>query len=145
MNTTISPLSFSLKRQFSDEEQFTTFLSYLKPLSVRKGQFLFHKGDEPDGVYLVASGQLSSVVELPGNRLKHSQIFTDGEMIGEGECYCNIPRLVSLVATQSSVLYHLSSRTWDRMELEAPGVAIAFHRYAFSSLSLQLGYVKETL
>jgi sulfate permease, SulP family len=145
MNTTISPLPSSLKKQFSDEGQFTTFLRYLEPLSVRKGQFLFRKGDEPDGVYLVVSGQLSSVLELPGNRLKQSQTFSDGEIIGEGECYCNIPRLVSLIASQHSVLYHLSSRTWDRMELEAPGVAIAFHRYAFSSLSLQLGYVKKIL
>ena len=144
MNTFFS-FSPSLKRQFSDDDQFKTFLSYLQPLSLRKGQFLFHKGDEPDGIYLIAAGQIDSVVELPDNRLKQTQTFKAGEMVGEGECYCNLPRLVSLVASRPSVLYHLSSHTWDRMELEAPGVAIAFHRYAFSSLSRQLGYVKETL
>jgi sulfate permease, SulP family len=144
MNT-FFPFSTSLKQQFSSEAQFTTFLSYLSPLIVRPGQFLFHKGDSSDGIYLVASGQVSTVSELPGNRLKRLQTFEPGEIVGEGEYYCNVPRLNALVANQPSVIYYLSSATWEYMELEAPGAAIAFHRHAFSSLSLRLGYVKEAL
>ncbi|MBD3881826.1 cyclic nucleotide-binding domain-containing protein [Phormidium tenue FACHB-886] len=144
MNT-LFPFSASLKKQFSSEEQFATFLSYLQRLVVRKRQFLFHKGDRADGIYLVASGQVTSVSEMPDRRLKRLQTFKPGEVVGEGEYYCNVPRLASLVAEQPSVVYYLSSSIWDQMELEAPGAAIAFHRHAFGSLSVRLGYVKETL
>jgi sulfate permease, SulP family len=142
MHNTSLPLPVSLTGLFADKEKLTIFMEYLREVKLNPEQCLFRKGDAPNGVYFVLSGQVSSILELPNGQIKRLQTFGIGEIVGEGECYCNVPRLVSLVANQTSYLYHLSNYAWERLERKSPAIATEFHQYLLGRLALRFNLDK---
>lgn len=49
----------------------------------------------------------------------------------------NVARVVSVVAKQSSYLYHLSNQNWRKLEQEAPEIAIELHYYLLGLLAIR--------
>jgi SulP family sulfate permease len=145
MTNIAPPFPVSWTTVFPDDEQLASFLCYLELLQVKAGEFLFREGDHPDGVYLIVSGQLSPVLELANGQLQRLQTFGVGEVVGEGECYWDVPRLVSLRADCHSYLYHLSSYAWARMEREDAAIAAEFHKYLLGLLAIRFNLNERLL
>jgi len=131
------PLPVMLTKLFSSAEQLSIFISYLKLSYVPTDEYVFRQGDRPDGIYLVIAGQVSPIRELSNGQTKRLRTFGIGDVVGEAECYCNVPRAASLVANQPSYLYHLSNHAWDRMEEETPAIASEFHKYLLGLLAIR--------
>lgn len=137
-------LSLLLTSIFSNGEQLSTFMSYLKWLQVAKNQFLFHQKEPSNGVYFILSGQVSSVIEHPLGKVQRLQTFGTGEIIGEGECYFDLPRTVSLIADQPSSLYHLSNQAWEKLDCEVPAIATELNKYLLGLLAIRLSFNRSS-
>jgi sulfate permease, SulP family len=134
---TSPPISILFAKLFSDPDQLRKFMGYLQLSHIPAEKFIFYQGDPSDGIYLVLSGQLSPVRQLPGGQTQRLRTVEVGEIVGEGEVYYDVPRTVSLQATQPSYLYHLSNRAWETMEQESPALATEFHQYLMGLLAVR--------
>lgn len=85
---------------------------------LRKGEYLFRKGDKPDFFYGVLSGAISIRDETthdahernkPHERFREYEKFVirDGECFGEWGILYNQPRSASAVASEDTVLFSL--------------------------------------
>ena len=68
-------------RDFSAEGK-AALLPHLKVEGFQNGVYLFHEGDAPDGVYLVAEGEIE-ILKTAGHREELLSVFRPGEFLGE--------------------------------------------------------------
>ncbi len=122
------PLASQSQEGLQNHEPLATLSNYLEWLPVSTNQWLFRQGDPPKGVYWVASGQVSLVLELPKGQTELLQTFGAGEIVGAGDFYWDVSQAASLRADRPSHLHHLSKQALGRMEMEAPELAAEFHK-----------------
>lgn len=134
--------SYSFKQQlqilFGSNEQADKFISYLQPLQVPKGEFIFRQGELPEGIYFVEHGQVSVLQKLPNGQVKRLQSFDGGSICGEISFYTQERHSASVVADESSCLYYLCPEALVKMEREAPQLAIAWQKFIISLLAERL-------
>jgi signal transduction histidine kinase len=68
-------------RDFSAEGK-AALLPHLKVEGFQHGVYLFHEGDAPDGVYLLAEGEIE-ILKTAGQREELLSVFRPGEFLGE--------------------------------------------------------------
>jgi SulP family sulfate permease len=59
--------------------------------------------------------------------------------------YLNAPRSAAVIADEASVAYRLSRRALERMELEEPQAALAFHRLMVQLLGDRASHLMRTV
>jgi CRP-like cAMP-binding protein len=83
----------------------------LRPQHASAGEVVIREGDEPDDLYLVASGRLLVTTERAGPVGE----LTDGDYFGEIGLLHRVPRTATVTATTDSELFRLSGETFLRV------------------------------
>lgn len=138
-------LSAHLKTSFSDSAQVGRLMSRLEQRQLSEGEYLFCQGDPFDGLYFVASGQVSVVLELNDGQRKRIRTYTVGNTIGEMGLYRRTVRMASVVADKPSTLYFLSAQTFEKIEATEPVLASNIHRFIVDLLAERLQHREEEL
>jgi sulfate permease, SulP family len=138
-------LSEHLKADFSDPKQADRLMSLLEVRQLAEGEYLFHQGDPFDGLYFVASGQVSVVIELGDQQTKRIRTYTVGNTIGEMGLYRRTVRIASVVADKPSTLYFLSSEMFEHIETSDPLLASNIHRFIVNLLAERLNHREQEL
>ncbi len=140
-----SALTAYLKADFADPNQVDRLMHCLEMCQVAEGEFLFHQGDLYNGLYFVASGQVSVVLKLKNGDNKRIRTYTTGNTIGEMGLYRRTVRMASVVADQPSTLYFLSSATFEQLETTDPMLAASIHRFIVTLLAERLQHREKEL
>jgi len=138
-------LATRLKANFSDPQQVDRLMDCLELRQIEQDDYLFHQGDPFDGLYFVASGQVSVVLELSDGHFKRIRTYTVGNTIGEMGLYRRTVRMASVIADKPSTLYFLSAETFERIETSDPVLASNIHRFIVNLLAERLQHREEEL
>lgn len=126
------PLAMQLQAFFHDhQDEIPTFLDYLDELNLSEGEYLFHQGDRPTGLYFLEYGQVSTVHKsndpsadaATGQRF---EILGPGTIVGETDFYAQHAYRVSAIADTASTLHYLSTAALQKMQQEHPHLAGQF-------------------
>ncbi|MCY6490146.1 SLC26A/SulP transporter family protein [Leptolyngbya sp. GGD] len=138
-------LAAHLKADFSDPKQVDRLMTCLEVCHLAEGEYLFHQGDPFDGLYFVASGQVSVVLNFSDEQNKRIRTYTIGNTIGEMGLYRRTARMASVVADKPSTLYFLSAETFERIETSDPMLASNIHRFIVALLAERLQHRENEL
>lgn len=139
------PLAMQLKNLFANTDQVSTFMSYLEEVQLPEGEYLFHQGDDPQSLYFVESGQVSTLSELDGGQTQRVQTLGAGTIVGEIAFYTKSPYETSAVADRSSKLYRLGVSELQCMQQSDPKAAAAFSEFALSLFANRLTYANNKI
>jgi EmrB/QacA subfamily drug resistance transporter len=97
--------------------------STAQPVHVAAGEYLFHEGDAPDGIYAVRAGRLQA---MRGGKVlaEHAR----GELIGELGVLTAAPRAASIRARRDSELVRFPRAELDELLGKGPELALAVSR-----------------
>ncbi|MBD1911100.1 MULTISPECIES: SulP family inorganic anion transporter [unclassified Leptolyngbya] len=138
-------LASHLQTHFSDPRQVNRLMACLELRQLAEHEYLFYQGDPFDGLYFVASGQVSVVLELNDGQFKRLRTYTVGNTIGEMGLYRQTDRMASVVADKPSSLYFLSAQTFEEIEASDPVLASNIHRFIVNLLAERLQHREEEL
>ncbi|MBA4397457.1 MAG: Crp/Fnr family transcriptional regulator [Syntrophus sp. (in: bacteria)] len=82
--------------------------SLLRKRSIRKGDFLFHKGDEGTALYIIYKGLIKIAVPAGRGEEVTLAILTDGDFFGEMALLDDMPRSADATALEDTQLYVLN-------------------------------------
>lgn len=94
-------------------------------ISLPKGDVLFDKGDEPEGLYMVISGQMSLVVRSERGEEKVLDIIHSPRVFAEAEVFTRRPSLVSAQSLSSAVLLMIPATDLRQAQSSSTGFACA--------------------
>lgn len=148
LTTSISHLDIreELQKMFLKEDQIDTFLNFLTPVEFKKGDHICKQGDPAHSMFFIESGRVTAQLELPGGKTIRLITMGPGTVFGEMGLYTDAPRSAAVITDKDATLYELSEEQLARMQIDAPEMATALHRYiirllaeriAFSNLKVQ--------
>jgi len=120
-------------------------LEYLGKKTIKPGDVVIRQGDPPDAMYFIESGRVTARLELSEGRSVRLRSMGSGTVVGEIGLYLEMPRTATVVADQAGVVYCLTAEALQRMGVEAPGLAAAFHHFMVRLLAERLLESNETL
>lgn len=88
-------------------------------LTLKKGDYLFKQGDEPDGMYIVRNGEFSVLIEENGTE-KEIFVATTGHLIGELGLFDKQHRIASVRAKVNSSVVSLPYTQLERQLKHLP-------------------------
>ena len=98
-----------LEQLLDQPGQITTLMACLERKTFASGEHLFHQGDIDDGLYVIESGTMSAVIELPDQPAQRLKKFIPGAVVGELSAYTDEKtRTASVIANSPAVVYHLN-------------------------------------
>ena len=139
------PFQEQLQEFIPDDESVFKLMGYLEMLEIPEGKFLFRQGDLSNGLYFLASCQVSVVLELSNDQTKRLRTYNHGTILGEMGLYTHAPRSASVVADRLSYLYYLSTQSFERIEIEDPQLASSVHKFIVSLLVERLKRCEKEL
>ncbi|HET9590973.1 MAG TPA: cyclic nucleotide-binding domain-containing protein, partial [Anaerolineales bacterium] len=104
-----------------------------------------NKGDPPDSMYFIDSGELSTRLEISKGKFIRLKSQGGGTMVGEMGLFLKQARTATVVATRPSVLYRLSLEGYEKMMQSDPDLAFHLHQWIGSVLSVRLAENNQTL
>jgi CRP-like cAMP-binding protein len=91
-----------------------------RTVHAERGETLFHKGDPPEGFYLVVYGQVKLAFTSPQGADKVVEIIGPGMSFGEAVMFLETPHVVYAQTLADSLLLHVSkSAVFDELERNA--------------------------
>ncbi|KAL9938955.1 hypothetical protein V8E36_001768 [Tilletia maclaganii] len=118
------PLLMLTFRAYADEDLPAGFFKHLAPyfakVHVSKGQRLWERGDEADGLYLIEKGILKARYDFPQEAFEISEAMLAGTIAGELTFLAGQLRNTSVHAELDCVLWKLDGANLDRMQAERP-------------------------
>ena len=120
-------------------------MPYLKKIEIYPKDFLFYQGQMADGMYFLASGQVSVIREYDREQRKCLRTYTSQTIIGEMGMYSQSQRSASIVADLPSKLYFLSTTALVKMEKDSPRLAAAVHKLIVELLIERLHYREQEM
>lgn len=138
-------LRAQLKRMLPTPEAVETFMTYLEKEEVLEYHIVIHKGDPPDSMYFIDSGELTARLEISKGRFIRLRNLSSGTMVGEMGLFLKQERTATVVASQPSTLYRLSLENYHRMMQEDPDLAFHLHQWIGRVLSVRLAENNHTL
>lgn len=111
-----------------DEGTLDEVAGHLEWVLVHGGQALCRQGDESDGLYLVVSGRLSIVRELPAGEQVVLSHVGRGDTLGEVAALTGNTRSATVRALRDSVLARLAHTRLDRLLERHPKLILALTR-----------------
>lgn len=100
----------------------------------RSGEQIFQKGDPGEEVYFVLRGQ----VDLRDDGSKSISSIQAGEILGELAVLSNAPRVVTAVASQSSILLVAQRQAFNDLIQHDPVLGVAIYRNLALDLTTKL-------
>jgi SulP family sulfate permease len=116
---------------------------YLQRHELNVGEALFHQGEPPDSVELLASGQLLVTREDEQGRPIRLRRMVGHTIVGEMGFYRKIPRSATVVAEEPSIVYRLTRESFDRMHAEDPAAAAVLQSLIIRLLSDRLEFANR--
>ncbi|XGV98312.1 MAG: SLC26A/SulP transporter family protein [Leptolyngbya sp. BL-A-14] len=132
------PLALLLKTAFPNADLVSQLMSYLKPIKLEAGSYLFRQGDPFDGLYFLEFGRLSVMLEPSNGKSRRICSYLGVNTIGEMGLYQQAPRTASVIADQPSSLYFLSTEAFALIETQEPLLAASFHKFIVMLLAARL-------
>lgn len=134
-----------LRSQFPSTEITEQLITYLEPVNLRKGDYLFKENDPSNGLYFVELGRVSVLITLPNGRTKRLRTMGSGTVIGEMGLYTDSKRSAAVRAEYNSRLYRLSQHAMEQILVEEPLLASHIHHYIVRMLSNRLVHANREL
>ncbi len=128
-----------------DSRRAVKVTNYLQRREFAAGEYLIHQGDDPDWIYLIESGQITSQLEYPGEAPVRLETMGKGRTVGELGFYLGIKRTAAVVADKPSVVYSLSKETLEQMEKTDPEAAYDFNRVIIHLLGERVVHMTRIL
>ncbi|HEX6269951.1 MAG TPA: SulP family inorganic anion transporter [Anaerolineales bacterium] len=138
-------LRAQLKKLLPTSDHRDKFMIYLERQEVPEQQIVIHKGDPPDSMYFIDSGELSTRLEVSKGKFIRLSNQGGGTMVGEMGLFLRQARTATVVATRPSVLYRLSLEQYEKMMQSDPELAFHLHQWIGSVLSVRLAENNHTL
>jgi SulP family sulfate permease len=134
-----------LRKLFPSSEDVDNFISYLEREEVREYHIVINRGDAPDSMYFVDSGQLTTRLETAKGKFMRLMTQGGGTMVGEMGLFLRQSRTATVVADQPSVLYRLSLDAYNKMMHEDPDLAFQLNQWIGRVLAVRLAENTQTL
>jgi SulP family sulfate permease len=138
-------LRAQLKKMLPTSADVDKFMTYLERQEVLEFHIVIHKGDPPDSMYFVDSGELTTRLEISKGKFIRLGKQGGGTMVGEMGLFLKQSRTATVVATKPSVLYKLSLEDYNRMMRDDPELAFHLHQWIGRVLSVRLAENNNTL
>lgn len=88
------------------------------------GDVVFSQGSPPDGAFLVSSGRIDVLIDIPGTERKRKmQSLSTGAVFGEMALIDLKQRSASIVAVEPTTCYWMSSDNFERLKREQTEIA----------------------
>ena len=94
------------------------------PKTFRRGEFIFHEGEEARGFYLVYEGRVKVFKEAPNGKEQILHIFGPGEPVGEVAVFSGGDFPANAAALTDAVLLYLPRRDFVALIREEPTLAL---------------------
>lgn len=118
---------------------------YLDRIEIGAGTYLMRRGDAPDALYFIESGQLTAQLESGAKEPVRLETVRGATSIGELGFYLNIPRTASVVADEPTVVYRLSRAKLQELEKTDPDAANALHRIVINMLAYRVRHLTRVV
>mgnify|MGYP006289456821 CR=1 FL=1 len=119
--------------------------SHLEPLEVAPGDVLIQQGEATEGLYFIASGQVTVRLEQDDGTTLRLSTMGAGAVVGELSFYLNIPASASVIVDQPGQMYVVSQATLKEIEATDPHFKAALHEMMARLLSERLAHADVTL
>jgi SulP family sulfate permease len=134
-----------LRKMFESADDIEKFMSYLVKEDVLPYHIIINRGDEPDSMYFVDSGHVTSRLEISQGKFIRLMTQGGGTMVGEIGLFLHQTRTATVVADETSTLYRLSIDAYHKMMHDDPALAFQLHQWIGSVLSTRLAENNQTL
>lgn len=138
-------LRAQLKKMLPTMEHIDRFITYLEKEEVQQYHIVINKGDLPDSMYFIDSGELTTRLEISKGKFIRLRNQGGGTMVGEMGLFLKQSRTATVVADEPSVLYKLSLNEYNRMMRDDPELAFHLHQWIGRVLSVRLAENNHTL
>ncbi|KAE8215967.1 hypothetical protein CF327_g837 [Tilletia walkeri] len=102
------------------QEFFANLAPYFTKVRISKGQKLWERGDESDGLYLIEKGILKARYDFPQEEFEINEAMLAGTIAGELSFLSGQVRNTAVHAELDCVLWKLDGTNLDRMQMERP-------------------------
>jgi SulP family sulfate permease len=109
-------------------DQMRQIIDYMERCEFAAGEYLMRLGDEADDLFFIESGQVTSQIEHPGQKLIRLETMRGGRTVGELGFYLDAQRSADVIANEATITYRLTRAALENMEYSDPPAALAFHR-----------------
>jgi sulfate permease, SulP family len=138
-------LRAQLKGMLPTNADVDKFMAYLEKQEVQEYHIVINKGDPPDSMYFIDSGQLTTRLEISSGKFIRLRTQGGGTMVGEMGLFLRQARTATVVATQPSMLYRLSIDKYNKMMRSDPELVFHLHQWIGRVLSVRLAENNYTL
>lgn len=130
-------LSGQLESIFETQKSREKFLSYLDPLEFSAGEYLYRVHDHERRIFLIEHGVLSIFFEEDNGQQYRIRRVGSGSLAGIVEFFRNTKAdsSDSIRADTDGKAFALSEKSFDRMKIEEPALAIAFQEHVLAFMS----------
>ncbi len=108
-----------------EEPQLRCIANNAIPISLKKGSFVFHKGDLYKGLYLIIKGRVKSVFFSPEGKEHVMRIIGTGESFADSGMFINAPHPTSVQALNKTQALLISKQCIFQCLDEDPSFAIS--------------------
>ena len=138
-------LRAQLKQMLPSHEAVEKFMTFLEKLEVNEYHIVIQRGDPPDSMYFIDSGELTTRLEISKGKFIRLRNQGGGTMVGEMGLFLKQSRTATVIASQPSTLYRLSLENYNRMMQDDPELAFQLHQWIGRVLSVRLAENNHTL
>jgi CRP-like cAMP-binding protein len=110
-----------------------------------RGKALYHVGEQPDGLYFIASGciRLDTVQSVHGPTTL--TLFHAGSWIGEVELFSGMPRLTTPMVLRPATYFYLSRTVLEGLSREHPEIWRALGHLAAEHVALAVASLDDMM
>jgi SulP family sulfate permease len=135
-----------LQRIFNDREKVDVLMSAMQRIEVEKREKLFEQGDVDTGLFMLDQGSMTALISTEHDGWKRVKKFRPGSLIGEMSAYTSDGlRTASVVANESSVLYHLTTEKLAELDTENLMLTASIHELVARTLGNRMTYMNRRL
>lgn len=106
----------------ANDDVFKALSAQFEQVRIEEGHYLFHQGDNPDYLYLLATGRLAATFTAPGAKTKTIGYVQPGETIGEMGALSGSSRTLNVKAVEDSLVLRLGIETFKKLCRQYPAV-----------------------
>ncbi len=138
---------FDILRNYADisEDDQQRLDALVNFQQIDAGHIIIEHGKRPEGIYFVISGCVSVVLSSDNGRTQRLRRGGPGSIYGEMSHFAIATASASLIADVPTTLYLLTSEALERMEHEAPLLAIALYKHVAKVLGQRLAGATDQL
>jgi SulP family sulfate permease len=131
---------------FNDEEKVKLLIGAMETVECRERETLFKQGDPDTGFFILVKGSLTAFINTPLNGMRRVKKFRPGAVIGEMSSYTpERIRTATMIASEQSLLYHLTSEKLAELDHENFRLAASIHELVARTLGGRIAYMNRRL